>query len=65
VEDIIAIDYSDRKAFIPTLANKSLTNDNNNLDTLIKTAVSKLKCQAPYSSTPSIAKRVKIKIAAS
>jgi hypothetical protein len=65
VEDIITIDYSNRKASIPTPANKSSTNDNNNLDTLIKTAVSKLKRQAPYSSTPPTAKRVKIEIAAS
>jgi hypothetical protein len=65
VEDIIAINYSDGKASIPTPANKSSTNDDNDLDTLIKTAISKLKCQGPRSSTPPTTKRVKIKIAAS
>jgi hypothetical protein len=65
VEDIIAVDYSNRKASIPTPADESSTDDDNDLDILIKTAISKLKCRAPCSSTPPTAKRVKIEIAAS
>ena len=65
MEDIIAINYSDKKASILTPANKSLTDDNNNLNTLIKIAILKLKRQAPRFSTPPTTKRVKIKIAAS
>jgi hypothetical protein len=60
VEDIIAVDYGDGKASIPTPADESSTDDDDDLDTLIKTAVSKLKRRAPRSSTPSTAKRVKI-----
>jgi hypothetical protein len=65
VEDIIAIDYGDGKASIPTPADESLTDDDDDLDTLIKTVVSKLKRRAPCSSTPPTTKRVKIKTAAS
>ena len=43
MEDIITINYSDEKASILTPANESLTNNDNNLNTLIKTAVLKLK----------------------
>jgi len=65
VEDIIAVDYGDGKASIPTPADESSTDDDDDLDTPIKTAVSKLKRRAPRSSTPPTAKRVKIETAAS
>ena len=65
MEDIIAVDYSDGKASIPTPADESSTDDDDDLDILIKTAVSKLKRRAPRSSTPPTVKRVKIEIAAS
>jgi hypothetical protein len=43
VKDIITINYNNKKAFIPTLINKSLTNNNNKLNILIKIIILKLK----------------------
>jgi hypothetical protein len=65
VEDIIAIDYNNKKtSSIPTPINESSTNDDDDLNAPIKTAVSKLKRRAPVSMPPP-PKKVKVESNAS
>jgi hypothetical protein len=63
-EDYINVDTSNRKSSsIPTLANESSNNGDDDLDTPLKIAISKLKRRALV-STPPPPKKIKVETAA-